>query len=442
MRDRVNRSSARVTGRLGFVPFIVILLVSGLAGVFSPTSPVSIGLPTGLVASSRTLILLVAYLIAAGIAWRRSSLSVKLGLAVVPLLALIVLQAASMLWVKAPITVVLNAAHQIGLLLAAISLAIYSAPDMERAVRVVHRALTLLVLASVVSVLLGLQGTIHVTGRWSGLAGNPNTLGLLCVLTLLFTMAELAYAKWRLIGGKQLWSGLAVVASVTALAGCASVTSLSLAVGSVVLFPALSILGKKPPVKRAAFILFYAVLAVIAYLLLELLMPTLASYRGALESVGRDVTFTGRQDLWVMAIDLFQYKPLLGWGFDSWQSLPLREQLGVNQFRQFHNGYLDLAVRGGALAVILLMWVLASAGLRIWRLLVYSPFEGALTGCMLAVAMISSLTEATLFRELQIIWVVFVAVYLLLVMRTAAQPRYVRSSESRQLFTSSLGVFR
>ncbi|WP_375597142.1 O-antigen ligase family protein [Devosia sp. Naph2] len=91
---------------------------------------------------------------------------------------------------------------------------------------------------------------------------------------------------------------------------------------------------------------------------------------GALDATGKDVTLTGRTDLWTLGIELIQQNPWLGVGYKAFwiPGFPLAEQLwamfGVSSGAgfNFHNTYISNAVEVGLV------------GLAIQLVLIYVPF--------------------------------------------------------------------
>jgi len=88
-----------------------------------------------------------------------------------------------------------------------------------------------------------------------------------------------------------------------------------------------------------------------------------------IEALGRDMTFTGRTDIWAF-INFETVNPLIGAGFwNFWQGEggdKVSEAMGV-EIPNAHNGYLDTYLDGGLIGLGLLFCVLVSAGSRLIR---------------------------------------------------------------------------
>ncbi len=118
---------------------------------------------------------------------------------------------------------------------------------------------------------------------------------------------------------------------------------------------------------------------------------------------GKDLTFSGRTDIWATTIDFIAQRPFTGWGlgglFDvggsgvNPETLSFWRSVGFNAFHA-HNGPLDLALQLGIPAVLLFGAFMFSAGFTSWRLKKEFP---VITAWMLTAIVIqgyTSLSEA------------------------------------------------
>lgn len=83
-----------------------------------------------------------------------------------------------------------------------------------------------------------------------------------------------------------------------------------------------------------------------------------------LTKLGLDASFTGRRDIWTVAIDYIRQSPLLGYGYQAfWRSDALMSSFtGNNTWAttapDSHNGYFDLLLAGGVPGLVLVMvWI-------------------------------------------------------------------------------------
>ncbi|NTA48722.1 O-antigen ligase family protein [Agrobacterium tumefaciens] len=83
-----------------------------------------------------------------------------------------------------------------------------------------------------------------------------------------------------------------------------------------------------------------------------------------LTKLGLDASFTGRRDIWTVAIDYIRQSPLLGYGYQAfWRSDALMSSFTENNTwattaPDSHNGYFDLLLAGGVPGLMLVMvWI-------------------------------------------------------------------------------------
>lgn len=118
---------------------------------------------------------------------------------------------------------------------------------------------------------------------------------------------------------------------------------------------------------------------------------------------GKDLTFSGRTEIWATTVDFIWQRPLTGWGigglFDvggsgvNPETLAFWRSVGFNAFHA-HNGPLDLALQLGLPAVLLFSVFMFSAGFTAWRLKRDFPFIAAWMLTVVLIQAYTSLSEA------------------------------------------------
>ncbi|MBB4019227.1 O-antigen ligase [Chelatococcus caeni] len=106
------------------------------------------------------------------------------------------------------------------------------------------------------------------------------------------------------------------------------------------------------------------------FLLVPLLIAAEALISVGIAALGRDLTFTGRWQLWVLLIDLVGENPWLGYGFSAgYQVLrPAVTAMFGYDFVNPHSGYMDILVGLGVvglLAVLFVLFILLRQSLRL-----------------------------------------------------------------------------
>jgi O-antigen ligase len=191
------------------------------------------------------------------------------------------------------------------------------------------------------------------------------------------------------------------IMAAAAVAGADSVTSKLACLALLLLVPSLHGLwrrGAGVPVYLGA-----VALGGFAAVLYKLVESTI-SLRWLFGLLGRDAELTGRANVWADAWTAIGARPLLGWSFDD--HAYLIASAGMS-YSSYHNGWLDLAVNGGAAAVLLLALVLlfwAADFLHPHRLArVISPC----TAAYVPVYLMHNITEASLVSPRGQMWVIF-----------------------------------
>jgi exopolysaccharide production protein ExoQ len=120
--------------------------------------------------------------------------------------------------------------------------------------------------------------------------------------------------------------------------------------------------------------------------------------------LGRDMTFTGRTEIWENLL-AEAVNPVLGTGYHSFWLEPGRmERYGF--INQAHNGYLETYLNNGLVGAFLLVTMIVAVGAKIKKELLEDRSLGALFLTFLVVAVFVNLTEA-MFDKLNLIWFTF-----------------------------------
>lgn len=230
---------------------------------------------------------------------------------------------------------------------------------------------------------------------WTGVTGQKNMLGRLCMITVFFLLWAL-FQRWRKrvpVGGRyQTWADIAIVLmALYLLKGSDSATSFATLVVGVIAFLALHWFRKlKLMVPQAA--LLALVMFLVGY---GLSVPFLGGSNVATftSSLGRDKTFTGRTEVWAAVLPARNEQPLLGYGFGSFWTDARRE---LYEIPTAHNGYLDILLELGEVGLALFtVWLLSSAR-QLHRALAQDYEWASLAICFLLMGLVYNATESAL----------------------------------------------
>ncbi len=192
-----------------------------------------------------------------------------------------------------------------------------------------------------------MPGYIHtapeLAGMWSGIYGHKNELGYMMAWSAgLFMHLGLSIKRYRWL----MWTicGMAVCVIVFSR----STTSLMILFAMVLLLPLYRIL-KKTNYKLQVIMIGLALLLVVSFAML--LMTNAGAIAGA---SGKDLTLSGRSDLWEIVGAKIWERPLQGYGFYAFWTSPAAAQLRATYdwASNAHNGFLELLLELGFLGFL------------------------------------------------------------------------------------------
>lgn len=127
-------------------------------------------------------------------------------------------------------------------------------------------------------------------------------------------------------------------------------------------------------------------------------------------SIGRDLTLTGRTNIWHELLSL-PIDPLIGTGFlNLWSDFRYLSVLPEFATHSAHNGYLEVYLDGGLIGVGLLIVMLISVTRRIHRDMVVGSEYGMVRFAVLVVVLIYNISESNLYRMTPVWFLLLLAV--------------------------------
>jgi exopolysaccharide production protein ExoQ len=243
---------------------------------------------------------------------------------------------------------------------------------------------------------------------WRGLAPHKNILGQFSLVSLIIW----TYAAREQSIKKKTIALFFLILSFIFLIGSKSTTAYFTFAS--LIFVAGLIFSEKlfaSPVKGIfSFIVVFSTVGIILSII-YLAPDLLKSY---LNTLGKDLTFTGRTDLWESVFELTRKRLLFGYGFGGFwvANSPMLEKIFAEQMwlpNQSHLGYLDILTETGLVGLILFI------------LIVISCFKNFLTlktthfwKWFVIIALIVNISESTLFMINEMTGDLFILSYLAL----------------------------
>ena len=243
---------------------------------------------------------------------------------------------------------------------------------------------------------------------YAGLFMQKNTLGQFAGIGLLVAMLTILMADRVRVRGLSLFSAGACCAL---LVLSQSKTSLGLAMACPLLGIAaifLSRICRAPPL-----LVIFLSLAIVASITAPLSLVAEKTFDDVSLFLFNDTTFTGRSYIWSFAMDAFERRPFLGWGYQSFwligqDAVSVREAPGfVASMPHAHNGYIDVLLELGVAGLTLLLAMLVAALWSAGDLWDRRPWIAATWIAILVFVASHNLLESSWVRGADLPWVMF-----------------------------------
>lgn len=403
---------------LGLTPLLFFLLASEVT--LPSQAPPNAG--GGAVTSGNILIFGSIYGLSVLIfvaTWRKSLAYLqKTGVALALLLGLMMF---SFLWTVAPLSVAKEMIHFGGVLLIGALAGSALQKNPESFFVTLFTFAIAIVLVSIPAVWYLPNTAIGLNGRWQGITAHPNHFGIVSMLGVYSALAValMKPSRWR-------WKVLGLLSTplfLYCLVRADSITSLMIALFYVAAIPSAVFFMRS---QRVVVALLKAILwtSIVLTLILTAYVvdPDLFQIDAFLNRVGRSRTLTGRLDLWTLGWQAFLERPLVGWGFDNLLTLSA-QSLNRISYGQFHNGYLDVLVRGGILGSLLALAFIGMLTLRILNALRRHRELAVLLLILLAGILAHNLTETSLMQFPNALWMLTVSLHYVVFALQGRQPQ-------------------
>lgn len=246
------------------------------------------------------------------------------------------------------------------------------------------------------------QAEVHL-GAWRGIFASKNFLGPVMVLGALLSW-------FRFATERCVWAIACGVAATILVLGSSSKTAFIIYLfifGVVLLKKILGWLFRKH--KK----IFYVSLSglVSGLLLIALNLDFLLGF------VGRDLTFTGRTNLWPLILENIWQRPFWGYGFQSFWQRHGQDYLDIWASLDWyphhaHNIFLEICLDSGLIGLVAFLMQLLFNGLRLMRKAVFDWHTEIFFCALYYVFFLGiNLTESMMFSQ-YLFWVIYVALNL------------------------------
>lgn len=231
-------------------------------------------------------------------------------------------------------------------------------------------------------------------GMWRGISSHKNQLGQIALISSVFWIYFLRVeTSWRKFLAFFLLSG-----SVILLAGSKSMTSI-ITFGALVLIALILFIDRRLRVIGIG--RSFSILLIIAVLLVAVTVINLAPELIIVlpEYLGKNITFTGRSELWADVLNISKNHIILGYGFGGFWNV--NSELMSYLYDKYlflpktaHNGYLDLFNQTGIIGFTIILFMVFSYLKELQKINKFHFWVWPLS-CVL----ILNITESTLFVQ-------------------------------------------
>lgn len=271
------------------------------------------------------------------------------------------------------------------------------------------------------------EGGIH-AGSWRGIMTHKNMLGRLMVLSgMTFLFVALGKPQ-RAIYRQLAWGGLGLSVALLLLS-----TSKTALIAFVSLMLILLLYRSWRLSYNLAIPLLILVILVVGSSA-TLVVDNLPAIAGA---IGRDLTFTGRTDIWSAMLDKISERPWTGYGFNAfWRDWDNEATAYMWRYLAWecpygHNGFMDLLAELGIIGLGAFILSYCSGVWESIRLLrITRSIEGLWAITYLTFLLIYNVSESTLMATNSIYWIVYSST----TFTTICDRQYLEAAQIQQLY--------
>lgn len=119
-----------------------------------------------------------------------------------------------------------------------------------------------------------------------------------------------------------------------------------------------------------------------------------------LSPTGRNSSFTGRAFQWRIALQEANNSLIFGIGFDNLEHLSVKYKINMTQL---HNGYIEVFLKGGLVASLLLIYILLKTYFQQTKIRSLEKNEFIFLNTGLVIILIHNITESSLLKGLSVL---------------------------------------
>jgi O-antigen ligase len=245
---------------------------------------------------------------------------------------------------------------------------------------------------------------------WTGTTIHKNVLGQVVMTGSLYFIFELLRKRWNTTSALYV-AYLLMAAWILRGGGThrSNTAILGVVIGTLVLVCLHLLRSRAARIRRyLAAAAFVAACLVVVFQAYEAITDE-SVLSVAVTASGRDVTLTGRTDLWADLWRIAWERPIAGVGYGAFWIGNTHNLWDIHLWgpTQGHNGYLDVFLEIGAIGFVLLVGAIVAAGRRLLTALASNFEQAALHLTFLIVIVIHNVSESSYLRGSVDLWFLF-----------------------------------
>jgi len=255
------------------------------------------------------------------------------------------------------------------------------------------------------------NGTVE---TWEGISTSKNVLGQVTMLGVLVFYWELR-RRWKEVGWKNIYLVYLLMAIylLKGSANAVSMTSVAVCLFALLIFLRIQSLRSRPAAIRSfVLVTFGATVALITLVIVHSISPfsETSLFGLVITSLGRDITMTGRTEIWHDVYQAASGNPLFGVGFGGvWigrlANIPWNAHMSW-VLGQAHSGYVDTYLQIGLVGAFLMAMVFFSTVLRLLNSLTEDFDFGCFRITLFLTILFINITEAVYLRGDHHLWLI------------------------------------
>jgi exopolysaccharide production protein ExoQ len=253
---------------------------------------------------------------------------------------------------------------------------------------------------------------LNLIEMWTGITTHKNMLGIISSYSGLIFIIDLLN-NWKNKDNRtiKIINILFILLSLFLLVGSKSTTSLVVLILGTVLYIVLSF--AKSNIKKIRKIIVSIIIVLISIQLFYGMTFNSSLFEKIVGFMGKDVTLTGRTDLWALLIEIGLKKPFLGYGFGAFWGGDVVYYIWTKFLwgpLEAHNGYINVFISLGFIGLAILIMIIIKSYIKIENIFIEDHVYGKTLIIFFVLILIHNITEVSFASPTSYLWYLFLII--------------------------------